>query len=206
MLKELRELVGFVLGFLTDVIELIRTSCLSTSPLQSVGRDRALSLQLSGLVGIVLVGIFISTLSDKSVKIDLLPFGTITLIYFTIAAFLVGLAIRYFRPSHADAPDSAGGDVTSNAQIDATSYVIAFNLIALIVFAVTRDLLNYIGQSPEILIPTILAIAVAGITMLVFGNRDASKVGLGKLQTATVLFLLAGTFFGYALVLSRYAG
>jgi hypothetical protein len=204
MLKELRELLGFVLGFLTDVTELIRTSRLSTSPLQSVGRDRALSLQLSGLVGIVLVGIFISTLSDKIIKIDLLPFGTITLIYFTTAAFLVGLAIRHI-PSHAAGVDKTGGDAISDTQIDATSYVITFNLIALIIFAVARDLLNYVTLSPGILIPTILAILVTSITMLAFDNRGTSKAGLGKLQKAIVLFVLAGTFLGYALVLSQYA-
>ena len=147
MLKELRELIGFVLGSLNDIAELIRTSCLSTSPLQSLGRDRALSLQLSGAVGIVLVGIFISTLTDKALKIDLLPFGVITLIYFTIAAFFVALAIRVFRPGNDGTKTTAENDqAASAAQIDATSYVISFNLIALFIFALLRDVLNFAWQ------------------------------------------------------------
>jgi|GEM_PF-5688770 len=204
MLKELKELISFVLGLLNDVAELIRTSRLSASPSQSLGRDRALSLQLSGIVGIVLVGIFISTLTDKSFKVDLLTFGTITLIYFTIAAFLVGLAIRYV-PGGNNGP-AEDGDKASNTQIDATSYVIAFNLIGLIVFALLRDLLNFVWQAAGILMPAAGAVVVAGALMLTFGRKSSSAVGLGGTQKAAVLLLLIASFFGYAAALARYAG
>jgi hypothetical protein len=208
MLKELRELIGFVLGSLNDIAELIRTSCLSTSPLQSLGRDRALSLQLSGAVGIVLVGIFISTLTDKALKIDLLPFGVITLIYFTIAAFFVALAIRLFRPRDDGTKTTAENDqAASAAQIDATSYVISFNLIALFLFALLRDVLNFAWQYTGVAWPAAAAVVVAGAVMLVVGrSRDSSKIGLNWPQKSAVTLLLAASFFGYAATLSKYPG
>jgi hypothetical protein len=206
MLKELRELVSFVLGFLNDVTELIRTSRLSASPLQSLGRDRALSLQLSGVVGIVLVGIFISTFSDKSVKVDLLAFGTITLIYFTIAASVVGLAIRYVPPGNNSKTRAADGNPASDTQVDAASYVIAFNLIGLTVFALLRDLLNFVWQEAGVLVPAAGAAAVAGVAMLAFGRKNDPKAGLGRAQKAAVMLFLIASFFGYAAALSRYAG
>jgi hypothetical protein len=208
MLKELRELIGFVLGSLNDVTELIRTSRLSTSPLQSLGRDRALSLQLSGVMGIVLVGIFISTLSDKNVKIDLLPFGTITIIYFTLAAFFVGLAIRLLRSQNVGKQTEAEGDqVGRDTQIDATSYVISFNLVALIVFALLRDVLNFVWGLTGIAWPAAVAVGVAGTAILAIGRpKDNSKVGLNWIQKSTVTLLLVASFFGYAEALSKYSG
>jgi hypothetical protein len=206
MLKELRELVSFVLGFLNDVIELIRTSCLSVSPLQSLGRDRALSLQLTGVVGIVLVGIFISTLSNKSVKIDLLTFGTITLIYFTIAAFMVGLAIRHV-PTEGNTKKlvAANGDVAGGRHVDATSYVIAFNLIGLTVFAILRDVLNFAWQNAGFLTPAAVAAIVAGAVMLVIGRKNSAGGGLSRTQKAAVMLFLVVSFLGYAFALSQYA-
>lgn len=208
MLKELRELIGFVLGSLNDIAELVRTSRLSTSPLQSLGRDRALSLQLSGVVGIVLVGIFISTLSDKTIKIDLLPFGTITIIYFTIAAFLVALAIRLFASRNDGDNTAAEADaVASAAQIDATSYVISFNLVALIIFALLRDVLNFMWKITGVGWPATVAVIVAGTVILVVGrSKDTSKAQLNWAQKGTVTLLLVGSFFGYAEALSKYPG
>ncbi|SRR6266851_824018 len=208
MLKELRELIGFVLGSLSDIAELIRTSRLSISPLQSLGRDRALSLQLSGVVGIVLVGVFISTLSDKTLKIDLLPFGTITIIYFTIVAFFVGLAIRLLTSRNDGKKAAAEDDQASNAaQIDATSYVISFNLVALIIFALLRDFLNFMWGFSGVGWPASAAVVVAGTVMLVVGrSKDNSKVGLNWAQKSTVTLLLVAAFFGYAEALSKYPG
>lgn len=208
MLKELRELIGFVLGSLSDIAELIRTSCLSTSPLQSLGRDRALSLQLSGAVGIVLVGIFISTLTDKALKIDLLPFGVITLIYFTIIAFFVALAIRVFRSGSDGIKTAAEDDQAANAaQFDATSYVISFNLVALFIFALLRDVLNFTWQYAGFGWPAAAAVVVACAVMLVVGRSKAnSKTGLNWPQKSAVTLLLAASFFGYAAALSKYPG
>jgi hypothetical protein len=200
MLKELRELIGFVLGFLTDVVELIGTSRLSLSPLQSLGRDRALSLQLSGVVGIVIVGIFISTLSDKDVKIDLLTFGAITLIYFTVAAFAIGLAMRLLRNTDPKAPARSASDT----QVDATSYVISFNLVALLVFALLRDVLNYFWRSPGIVWPGVVAVAIAGVAIL--ARKDDPVTGLSPRQRAGVIAILVASFFGYAAALARYTG
>lgn len=204
MLKELRELTSFVLGFLNEVVQLIGTSRLSTSPLHNLGRDRALSLQLSGVIGIVLVGVFISTFSDKNVKIDLLPFSTITLIYVTVAASVVGLVVRQLRPAAKKL--EVGEQSASDSHIDATSYVISFNLVALVVFALARDLANFAWQSTGILWPAALAVAVAGTVILTIGKADSSATGLSAAQRSGVILVLVASFFGYAAALARFAG
>lgn len=214
MLKELRELIGFVLGFVTDIADLIWTSRLSSSPVQNLGRDRALSLQLSGVLGIILAGIFITTLSTKHIKIDLLPFAAITLIYFTLAAFVVGLAIRVF---HRNDVDKRGDKKAQNskeepntqavvgfAQIDATSYVISFNLVALIVFAIARDLLNFLWGTAEIRLPSVAAVVIAAVVILAFGKKSGPEPGLSLMQKAAVTIVLVISFLGYAATLAKY--
>ena len=201
MLKELRELVGFVLNFLSDIFELVRTSQLSASPIHTLGRDRAIALQLSGVVGIVLIGVFIHAFQAVTASVDILAFGTITIAYFTVAAFLISLLLRYLGPN----PDhtltaSENNQKATEVQVDSTSYVICFNLVALIVFAIARDFLYFFISVKSIIPPTIVAALLAGVVMLVFGRKGPSPLTLA--QKALVVLILIGSFLAYATVVT----
>jgi hypothetical protein len=192
VLKEMRELVGFILGFVSDVVELLSTSRLSMSPITTLGRDRAGALQVTGTIGIVLVTIFIRTWSTQPPKIDLLPFSVLTIGYFAFISFAVSLAIKWQQASAAD-------KAKSDPQTDAYSYVIAFNLIALLVFALLREVLHFYFNAEQSLPAAFGATLVAGAATLLVGNqkRDANS-DLTVRQRVVIAALLCLSFFGYA--------
>lgn len=195
MLKELRDLVSFILGFVNDVVELVSTSRLSMSPTLTIGRERAIALQVSGIIGIILVTMFLRTWTAVPPKIELLPFSVVTILYFAAVSFLIGLVVRW---QSASADHARKDRELSDKQTDAYSYVIGFNLVALVVFAVIRDGLNYLFSDQVSLLPAVAAAIIAGALTVIFGRGGRlSNSNLTVGQKAIVSFLLATSFFLY---------
>jgi hypothetical protein len=216
MFKELRELISFVLGLLTDTFELVRMSVLSRSSSIGLGREAATALHLSASVIIILISIFISVASAARPQLEWLPFSVLCLVYFTTVSFLIYALMRHFRGELWAVPAGslpAKDEKTRvwDGNIDAKSYVLAFNLVALFVFAIVRETLLFQWGTATSLgtvnaIAAVPAVVVAGFMMLVLARKEESPVssGLNFKQRALIATVLTASFLLYiTLVVSR---
>ena len=99
---------------------------MASSPSSHAGIDRSKALNLSAVSAIVLLSIFIKTLPALEVKVDVLPFAIICLVYFMVASLLVALYLRFLGNSSSQ---------TISLEADSHAFVLGFNIVALLSFA-----------------------------------------------------------------------
>jgi len=208
MIKDLREFTPFVLGLADDVFDFVRNSVLSASPSMRLGAERAKGLQLSAVVFIVLLSVFIK--SAVAPKIDVLSYGLFCVGYFAVIGFLVTLYVRRSIPADLrtaqieKAVKSESRENPFNESIDAHSYVLSFNLIALFVFAVAREFAIRFGYRDDFRtadwIAAGLAVVVTSIIFLSLRPKTGatdSSIGLSALQKVILSLLLSAMFLLY---------
>jgi hypothetical protein len=210
MVKELRELVTFVLAFGLDVLEAVRNSALPTSPSASVGVDRVKALNVSAVVAIVLISIFIKTLSAVRVDLDLLLFSVLCIFYFMISAMLVSFYLRRLAGKATEASTAKDDPSVHRADpdIDAHATVLGFNIVALLSFALLRELAVFRGYGEQIdtvnWIAAIVACLLAIGLFVIIGrfSRAANRgYALRLPQRATLLGLMSIMFFLYTRII-----
>jgi hypothetical protein len=215
MLKELRDLVTFILGLVSDMREMTTNSVLPVSPSMTLGTVKARALHLTAVVWLVVLSIFVYTGTDAPSRVDVLVFALTCTIYIIIAAFVIELAIRYFTRTtlavagvpNGEADDS--NDKAFNVVTDSHSYVLNFNFVALFLFAVTREIIVYEQWTNDIglvnLIAAILSAFLASVVLLSFRPKRAafapSKITRG--QRLGLCLVLSALFLAYSQLIVR---
>jgi hypothetical protein len=128
----IRETASFVLNFVDDNLALMGNSGLSISPTMTLGKDRVSAIQLSGVALVVLITLFVRGHFDS--KIDVLAWTVVSAVYLSVVSCLVYAMVWRFQQA---TPGSGERDV----RLDTNSYVLFFNAVALLVFAMLQEFL-----------------------------------------------------------------
>jgi hypothetical protein len=211
MLKEIRDLALYVFGFLDDVSVLMQNSTLSMSPTMRLGRDRAVAIQLSGILSVVLISILIRTLKAQQPNIDLLAFSAACVAYFAIMSFIVSKLVERFIQD-GDQNYLQPKPKARDLKIDSYSYVLFFNMIALAVFALLRVLATVIGfhlSSLTIVLINVVAAGAAAVVasaLILFLNARSKdpENPLTFRQKSIIASMMTLTFVIYVTVIAPY--
>jgi len=206
LLKEVRELASFVLNFVDDNLVLMQNSGLSMSPTLTLGKERVSGIQLSSIFFVILITVYIKSLSAAPPKIDLLVFSAICVGYFALASFLVARVMKYSLDNSQAAAELARSD-QFDFRLDSTSYVLFFNTIALFAFALTRDVLFfYLGRefltAINVIAGFIAAILACGSILFLRVGASRMRSCLTRSQKLFVTVAMTITFLLYATILS----
>ena len=204
LLKEFRELASFVLNLVDDNLVLMQNSGLSMSPTANLGKERVSAIQLSSIFVVILITIYIKTLSTAPTKIDLLAFSAVCVAYFAIASFIVGRAMASQEGSEPGA-ETSGRDV----RLDSTSYVLFFNTIALLVFAIARDVLFfYLGRESlglaNVTAAIVAAAAACGSILYMKAGASGKGSSLTGRQKLFITGAMTATFVIYSVIVTRW--
>jgi hypothetical protein len=199
--------VSSLLGSLSDTLEFLRMSPLSMSSSLKIGKAAASALWVTAAVGIIVLSLFVAAnVSANSIHIDLQTFALICIGYLILGSFIISVTVRFFHRNRS-LSEAQVSEFPFDPDVDAKTYVLAFNLMALFVLIVAKTLLLVGGNHHAVadyvslyVKATAIAIVLASLIMLPWRDFEGQVTWSSKLhflQRGVLVLLMSALFSVY---------